>query len=208
MPFKGYGLRLDGTDYKVRIAPGYFLSMHPTEGGEELGEGEFTRYVMPTIGATPLDDEDPPELVVTAGQTVYLKVETGIRDRPTDIPQIVADVANKQGVINYPPSSGIARVYFYSLFDISSDTPPVITRQRQIGGPLVHQPAPAGWWGSIALDFYDYDTDSSLTTSFVIKDGRIISVDQVADGDTVALSGAGTAADPSGVTHSTINTDT
>jgi hypothetical protein len=208
MPFKGYGLRMDGETLKVRIAPGYFLSMHPTEGGEELGTGEFVRYVMPLIGIVPLDDEDAPDLVVEAGQTVYLEVETDIRDRPTGLPQIVADVADKQGVINYPPASGIARVYYYAIFDISDDEAPRITRQRQIGGPLVHTPAPAGWWGSLVFEFYDDANDEELRTSFIVKDGRILSASQSINGGTTITDIPGTAGDPGSVTHLTTNTDT
>jgi len=207
MPFKGYGLRLNDTEYKVKVFPGYFLSMHPTEGGEELGTGEFVRYVMPLIGVVPLDDEAVPELVVAAGQTVYLRVETDIRDRPTEIPHIVADVADKQGVINYPPESGVARVYYYALFDITADEPLAIKNQRHIGGPLIHTPSPAGWWGKAVWRFDDLTDSTWVNTEFIIEDGRIISVHQVVDGGSPS-DVIGTALDPAIVTHNSVNSDT
>ena len=156
--FKVTGAVVDGSNYKCRIRGGWCLNRVVSSGTDAV-----TR-VLPQISIdsvlTDLPPEDTAEIVLTAGQYVYLKVTTDPNDEFDDPPTIVAGDAGATSTQAQPPDesngSGTDGEYYYPIAYLDSG----VIKQIQQGGPMRHDPL---LWegeniGSGARVFKDRDT--------------------------------------------------
>ena len=148
------------SNYTFRVRGGYFLIRTMTSGEDNLVR------VIPKIDIdstmTPLPPEETAEIVLTAGQAIFLKVETDDMDTlsaddPVD-PEadppapplykvsIVAASETVESTQAQPgddtDSDGTDGVYYYplALIEIDDDDRATV-KQVQQGGPIIHTPA-------------------------------------------------------------------
>ena len=140
------------SNYTFRVRGGYFLIRTMTSGEDNVVR------VIPKIDIdstmTPLPPEETAEIVLTAGQAIFLKVETDdmdvLKNDEEDPPgPLVTIVAADEAVDSTQAqpgddtdSDGTDGVYYYpiALIEIDEDDRATV-KQVQQGGPIIHTPA-------------------------------------------------------------------
>jgi hypothetical protein len=138
LQFKARVFKEDET-WKATIHPGYVIVTNPSSSGDALSRA------VPVIDSVSLDAEVTPKLEVTADQWIYLRLQTDEKDQPTGLPEIVADVAEKESIHYQPPPASVSGDYYYPIARIGSTGEGdglvlTIAEQYQQGGPIIHRP--------------------------------------------------------------------
>jgi hypothetical protein len=150
----------DAGNYECSISPGYLVMR---VAASYQGEGNALEYVMPTINGVPMDSPDVEKISFTAGQAVYLRVETnvqdGIKDDGEDPPVALASIvvaAEGEESLHYQPvdpenTEGVEGDYYYRIaeFEIDGEDPELVSvEQIQGDGPVIHTP---NLWTPVSL---------------------------------------------------------
>lgn len=135
--FKIYAVRYDTEDEKwyCKVRPGWVRSRNPDSEAEEP-----IKDWMPTAGdpAVALDADEPPEIEIADGQTVYCRVTTTPKGIIEEAPTIEAATTPEAGTHFQPPDKDTAGDLFFPLCNITIEGDPAVVTLEQIqqGGPI------------------------------------------------------------------------
>jgi hypothetical protein len=137
LQFKIYGVRYDTEDEKwyCKVRPGWVRSRNPDSDATEP-----IKDWMPTVGdpAVALDAEEPPEIEIADGQTVYCRVTTTAKGIIEEAPTIEAATTPEAGVHFQPPNQETEGDLYFPLCNITIEGDPEVVTLEQIqqGGPI------------------------------------------------------------------------
>jgi hypothetical protein len=137
LQFKIYGVRYDTEDEKwyCKVRPGWVRSRNPDSDATEP-----IKDWMPTAGdpAVALDAEEPPEIEIADGQTVYCRVTTTAKGIIEEAPTIEAATTPEAGVHFQPPNQETEGDLYFPLCNITIEGDPEVVTLEQIqqGGPI------------------------------------------------------------------------
>lgn len=137
LQFKIYGVRYDteAEAWKCKVRPGWVRTRNP-----DADATEPIKDWMPTVGdpAVALDADEPPEIEIADGQTVYCRVATTAKGIIEEAPKIEAADTPEAGVHFQPPNVETEGDLYFPLCNITIEgSPEVITlEQIQQGGPI------------------------------------------------------------------------
>ncbi len=135
--FKIYGVRYDTEDEKwyCKVRPGWVRTRNP-----DADATEPIKDWMPTAGdpAVALDAEEPPEIEIADGQTVYCRVTTTAKGIIEEAPKIEAATTPEAGVHFQPPNQETEGDLYFPLCNITIEGDPAVVTLEQIqqGGPI------------------------------------------------------------------------
>jgi hypothetical protein len=139
--FKVYAVRYDANseEWKCRVSPGYVRTINP-----DADATEPIKDWMPTVGdpAVALDSDEPPDIEIADGQTVYCRVTTTAKGIIEAAPKIEAAATPEAGTHFQPPDADVEGDLYFPLCNITiGGDPEVVTlEQIQQGGPIVVTP--------------------------------------------------------------------
>jgi hypothetical protein len=137
LQFKIYGIRYDAQAEKwlCKVRPGWVRSRNPDSDATEP-----IKDWMPTVGdpAVALDDEEPPDIEIADGQTVYCRVTTTAKGIIEEAPTIEAATTPEAGVHFQPPNQETEGDLYFPLCNITIEGDPEVVTLEQIqqGGPI------------------------------------------------------------------------
>jgi hypothetical protein len=137
LQFKIYGVRYDTEAEKwfCKVRPGWVRSRNPDSDATEP-----IKDWMPTAGdfAVALDAEEPPEIEIADGQTVYCRVTTSPKGIIEEAPTIEAATTPEAGVHFQPPNQETEGDLYFPLCNITIEGDPEVVTLEQIqqGGPI------------------------------------------------------------------------
>jgi hypothetical protein len=137
LQFKIYGVRYDTEAEKwfCKVRPGWVRSRNPdSEAIDPIKDW------MPTAGdpAVALDAEEPPEIEIADGQTVYCRVTTSPKGIIEEEPTIEAAATPQAGEHFQPPDVPTAGDLYFPLCNITIEGDPEVVTLEQVqqGGPI------------------------------------------------------------------------
>jgi hypothetical protein len=137
LQFKIYGVRYDTGAEKwfCKVRPGWVRSRNPdSEAIEPIKDW------MPTAGdpAVALDAEEPPEIEIADGQTVYCRVTTSPKGIIEEAPTVEAAATPEAGEHFQPPNVPTAGDLYFPLCNITIEGDPEVVTLEQVqqGGPI------------------------------------------------------------------------
>jgi hypothetical protein len=137
LQFKIYGIRYDAQAEKwlCKVRPGWVRSRNPDSDATEP-----IKDWMPTAGdpAVALDADEPPEIEIADGQTVYCRVTTTAKGLIEEAPTIEAATTPEAGVHFQPPNQETEGDLYFPLCNITIEGDPEVVTLEQIqqGGPI------------------------------------------------------------------------
>jgi hypothetical protein len=137
LQFKIYGVRYDSSSetWFCKVRPGWVRSRNPDSDATEP-----IKDWMPTAGdpAVALDAEEPPEIEIADGQTVYCRVTTTAKGIIEEAPTIEAATTPEAGVHFQPPNQETEGDLYFPLCNITIEGDPEVVTLEQIqqGGPI------------------------------------------------------------------------
>jgi hypothetical protein len=137
LQFKIYGIRYDAQAEKwlCKVRPGWVRSRNPDSDATEP-----IKDWMPTAGdpAVALDADEPPEIEIADGQTVYCRVTTTAKGIIEEAPTIEAATTPEAGVHFQPPNQETEGDLYFPLCNITIEGDPEVVTLEQIqqGGPI------------------------------------------------------------------------
>lgn len=131
-PFSVKSIRKDGNDYFIKLNPGWIIAADPIASA---GGSDGYAYIMPEAGGTPLDDDNPPEIQVADGETIYAKLEVDTQGTVSD--PVTVEASTDEKTIHYQPDdpegAGVDGNYHWRRlvkFELV-DSKPKLTRYQQ-----------------------------------------------------------------------------
>jgi hypothetical protein len=137
LQFKIYGIRYDAQAEKwlCKVRPGWVRSRNPDSDATEP-----IKDWMPTVGdpAVALDADEPPDIEIADGQTVYCRVTTTAKGIIEEAPTIEAATTPEAGVHFQPPNQETEGDLYFPLCNITIEGDPEVVTLEQIqqGGPI------------------------------------------------------------------------
>jgi hypothetical protein len=137
LQFKIYGVRYDTEAEKwfCKVRPGWVRSRNPDSDATEP-----IKDWMPTAGdpAVALDTEEPPEIEIADGQTVYCRVTTTAKGIIEEAPTVEAAATPEAGVHFQPPNQETEGDLYFPLCNVTIEGDPEVVTLEQIqqGGPI------------------------------------------------------------------------
>jgi hypothetical protein len=123
------------SDLFCKVRPGWVRSRNPDSEAEET-----IKDWMPTAGdpAVALDAEEPPEIEIADGQTVYCRVTTSPKGIIEEAPTVEAAATPEAGEHFQPPDVPTAGDLYFPLCNITIEGDPEVVTLEQIqqGGPI------------------------------------------------------------------------
>jgi hypothetical protein len=141
LQFKVYSVRYDAAAeaWKCKVRPGYVRTINP-----DADATEPVKDWMPTVGdpAVALDAEEPPEIEIADGQTIYCRVATTAKGIIEAAPKIEAAATPEAGTHFQPPDADVEGDLYFPIADIEIAGDPEVATVNQIqqGGPIVVVP--------------------------------------------------------------------
>jgi hypothetical protein len=141
LQFKVYSVRYDAAAeaWKCKVRPGYVRTINP-----DADATEPVKDWMPTVGdpAVALDAEEPPEIEIADGQTIYCRVAATAKGIIEAAPKIEAAATPEAGVHFQPPDADVEGDLYFPIADIEIEGDPEVVTIAQIqqGGPIVVVP--------------------------------------------------------------------